>query len=145
MESLDQILELWKKDSEIDITEPSKEILNIPKIHNKFLSIMTRHRITSKKCMFDFNKMKRLKWEYYTGKLSEEELVELGWEPFRYTLKSDVATYLESDKDLIKFLEKKTYHDECVSICEAILKELNNRTWQLKEHMQHERFIHGAR
>ena len=106
---------------------------------------MTRHRIASKKALFDFNKMKRTKWEYYTGKMSEEELAEFGWEPFRYTLKSDISTYLDSDKDLIKLLEKKAYYDEGVSLCESILKELNNRTWQLREHMTHERFIHGAR
>jgi len=145
METLEQILDLWRKDSEIDITEPSKEILNIPKIHNKFLTIMSKHRISSKKASFDYNKIKRLKWEYYTGKMSQEELTEQGWEPFRYTLKSDIATYLESDKDLITLLQKKIYHDECVSVCESVLKELNNRTWQLKEHMQHERFISGAR
>jgi hypothetical protein len=145
METLDQILDLWKKEAEIDITEPSKEILKIPQIHNKFLSIMTRHRIASKKAMFDYSKMKRSKWEYYTGKMSEEELAEFGWEPFRYTLKSDISTYLDSDKDLIKLLEKKAYYEECVSLCESILKELNNRTWQLREHMTHERFIQGAR
>jgi hypothetical protein len=142
---IDELLESWKKDSEVDITEPSKEIINIPKIHSKYLAEMTQHRINSKKAMFDYNKMKRSKWEYYTGKMSEEELKEFGWEPFRYTLKSDVTTYLESDKDLIKLLERKVYHDECVGVCEAILKELNNRTWQLREHMTHERFIQGAR
>jgi hypothetical protein len=112
METIDQILDLWKKDSEIDITEPSKEILKVPQIHNKFLSIMTKHRIASKKALFDFNKMKRTKWEYYTGKMSEEELAEFGWEPFRYTLKSDISTYLDSDKDLIKLLEKKAYYSD---------------------------------
>jgi hypothetical protein len=145
METLENILDMWRKDSEVDITEPSKEILRIPIIHSKYLNAMTKHRIASKKALFDYNKMKKVKWEYYTGKMSQEELDEYGWEPFRYTLKSDISTYLDSDKDMIKFLEKKTYHDECVSICEAILKELNNRTWQLREHMTHERFIQGAR
>jgi hypothetical protein len=143
--NLDEILESWKKDSEIDITEPSREITNIPKIHSRYLTEMTQHRIAAKKANFDYNKIKRKKWEYYTGKMSQEELDVEGWEPFRYTLKSDISTYLESDKDLIRLLEKKVYHDECVSVCEAILKELNNRTWQLREHMTHERFIQGAR
>lgn len=143
--NLDEILESWKKDSEIDITEPSREITNIPKIHSRYLSEMTQHRIASKKANFDYSKVKRKKWEYYTGKMSQEELEAEGWEPFRYTLKSDITTYLESDKDLIRLLEKKVYHDECVGVCESILKELNNRTWQLREHMTHERFIQGAR
>jgi hypothetical protein len=145
MQTLDEIIQLWKKDSEIDITEPSKEILNIPKIHSRFLTIMTDHRVASKKAIFKYNKLKRKKWEYYTGKMSQEELEAENWEPFRYTLKSDVTTYLESDKDLVDLLMSKSYHDECVSLCESILKELNNRTWQLREHMTHERFIQGAR
>lgn len=142
---IEEILEQWKKDSEIDITEPSKEITKIPQIHSRYLAEMTHHRISGKKALFEYNKMKRVKWEYYSGKMSEDELKEYGWEPFRYTLKSDITTYLESDVDLITLLQKKVYHDECVGVCEAILKELNNRTWQLREHMTHERFIHGAR
>lgn len=142
---IDELLESWKKDSEVDITEPSKEILNIPKIHSKYLAEMTQHRISSKKALFEYNKLKRLKWEYYSGKMSEDELQQYGWEPFRYTLKSDIVTYIDSDTDLINLMQKKIYHDECVGVCESIIKELNNRTWQLREHMTHERFIHGAR
>jgi hypothetical protein len=36
-------------------------------------------------------------------------------------------------------------HDEICEACTAILKELNNRTWQLREYMTQERFIAGAR
>ena len=31
MEKLDEVLDLWKKDAEIDQTEPGRELLNIPK------------------------------------------------------------------------------------------------------------------
>jgi hypothetical protein len=145
METLDKVLEHWSKDSVVDDTEPSREIIRVPVLHSKYLNIMSNHKLASKKAFFDYNRMRKLKWEYYTGKMSQEELEEHGWEPFRYTLKSDVTTYLEADNDLIRLLEKKVYHEEVVSICEAILKELNNRTWQLREHMTHERFIQGAR
>jgi len=145
MEKLDAIFKHWEKDSEIDDTEPSREIIRIPALHSKYLKFMTEHNMSAKKAHFDYNRMRRLKWEYYTGKLSEEDLKEYGWEPFRYTLKSDVSTYLESDNDLIKLLEKKIYHEEAVEVCKAIIKELGARTWQLREHMTHERFIQGAR
>jgi hypothetical protein len=145
METLENILKAWEKDSAIDQTEPSREIINVPLLHSKYLNFMIKHRIASKKVGFDLARMKRQKWEYYTGKMSQEELNELGWEPFRYTLKSDVSTYMESDKDIIRLMEKKTYHDETIAVCESVMKELNNRTWQLREHMTHERFIQGAR
>lgn len=143
MENLDQILKHWESDSVIDQTEPGKELIRIPILHNKYLTILTKHKIASKKANYDYLRMKKTKWEYYTGKMSQEELEEHGWEPFRYTLKSDISTYLESDNDMIKLLEKKVYHDECVSVIEAIMSELKSRTFQLRDFIQWERFIGG--
>ena len=54
MENLEQILENWKKDAEIDQTEPGKELIRIPVLHNKYLSILTKHKIASKKAHFDY-------------------------------------------------------------------------------------------
>ena len=143
MQMTDELLEMWRKDSEIDRTEPGKALLDIPKLHSKYLAILSRHRLLSKDAEFKFNKMKRLKWEYYTGKLDEDTLKKHGWEPFPYTLKSDLTTYLESDDDIRKFVASKAVHDEMVDICTAILKELNSRTFQLRDFIAWERFIQG--
>ena len=143
MENLEQVLENWKKDVEIDQTEPGKELLNIPKLHSKYLNILTKHKIASKKANFDYLRMRKTKWEYYTGKMSQEELKEYGWEPFQFTLKSDISTYLEADKDLIKLLEKKVYHEEVVSVIESIMNELKQRTWQLRDFISWEKFVGG--
>ena len=143
MSKLDELLEMWAKDSVIDRTEPGKELTNIPQLHSKYLNILSRHRLLAKEAEFKYNKMRKIKWEYYTGKMSQEELAEYGWEPFQFTLKSDITTYLESDNDLIKLLEKKVYHDESVSVLEAILGELKQRTWQLRDFISWEKFIGG--
>ena len=116
METLEQILKLWETDSVVDQTEPSKELLRIPVLHSKYLGILTRHKVASKKAHFDYLRMRKTKWEYFTGKLSQEELDYYGWEPFQFALKSDINTYLEADNDLIKLLEKKVYHDESIAV-----------------------------
>lgn len=143
METLEQILNMWNSDAEIDQTEPSKELLKIPKYHSKYLGILTKHKIAAKKANFDYLRMRKTKWEYFTGKLSQEELEEHGWEPFQFTLKSDINTYLEADKDLIKLLEKKVYHEECISVIESIMNELKQRTWQLRDFISWEKFVSG--
>lgn len=143
METLEQILNMWEKDSVIDQTEPSKELLKIPVYHSKYLGILTKHKIASKKAHFDYLRMRKIKWEYFTGKLTEDELSEYGWEPFQFALKSDINTYLEADKDLIKLLEKKVYHEEAISVIESILQELKQRTWQLRDFISWEKFIAG--
>jgi len=143
MENLEQILKYWEKDSQIDQTEPSKELIRIPILHSKYLNILTKHRIAVKKATFDYQRMRKVKWEYYTGKMSQEDLKEYGWEPFAFTLKSDVSTYLEADNDLIKFLEKKAYHEEVVAVVESIMNELKQRTWQLRDYISWEKFVAG--
>jgi hypothetical protein len=143
METLEQVLKLWESDVVIDQTEPSKELLKIPMYHSKYLAILTKHRIASKKAHFDYLRMRKVKWEYFTGKMSQDELEEYGWEPFQFALKSDITTYLEADKDLIKLLEKKVYHEEVVSVLESIMNELKSRTFQLRDFIQWERFISG--
>jgi hypothetical protein len=143
MENLEQVLKYWERDAVIDQTEPGKELIRIPTLHSKYLQILTKHKIASKKANFDYLRMRKVKWEYYTGKMSQEELTEYGWEPFQFTLKSDISTYLESDIDLIKFLEKKVYHEEVVSVIESIMGELKQRTWQLRDYIGWEKFIGG--
>jgi len=143
METLEQVLKHWEKDVEIDQTEPGKELLRIPVLHNKYLSILTKHKIAAKKAHFDYLRVRKVKIEYYSGRMSQEELEEHGWQPFSFVLKSDISAYLEGDPDLIKMLEKKVYHEECVSVIESIMNELKQRTWQLRDFISWEKFIGG--
>jgi hypothetical protein len=140
---LEQIIEHWTKDSDVDSTEPGKEILRIPLLHNKYNKFLTLHNLSAKKAGYDYAKMKKTKWTYYSGRMSQEELDKYGWEPFQFVLKTDINLYLDGDDDLNKLARKKTYHEEASSFCTNVMKELNNRTWQLKEFMAWERFISG--
>ena len=144
MTKIEELLEMWRKDCDIDRTEPGKELINIPKLHSKYLNILSRHRLLSKESEFKYNKMKKLKWEYYTGKLDDDQLRQYGWEPFPYVLKSEITTYLESDEDINKYIAQKTVNDEIVELCQSIMKELNSRTFQLRDYIAWERFIQGV-
>jgi hypothetical protein len=144
MKQIEELLEEWRKDSDIDRTEPGKALLNIPKLHSKYLNILSRHRLLSKESDFKLNKMRKLKWEYYTGKMDADDLKKYGWEPFPFVLKSEISTYLESDEDINRFLAQKALHEEVVDICQSIMKELNNRAWELKSFIDWEKFIQGV-
>jgi intein-encoded DNA endonuclease-like protein len=144
MNQIEELLEMWRKDSDIDRTEPGKALLDIPKLHSKYLNILSRHRLLAKESDFKLNKMRILKWEYYTGKLDEEQLKQYGWEPFPYVLKTEVNNYIEADDDINKRMAIKVMHEEIVDVCSAILKELNSRTFQLRDFIAWERFIQGV-
>ena len=134
----------WDKDSHIDRTEPGKAMIDIPKLHAKYLNILSRHKLLVKDAEFKYARMRKVKWEYYTGKMGDDDLKKYGWTPFPYTIKSEISTYMEADEDLNKFVAARMLHEEIVSACEMIMKELHSRTFQLKSYIDWERFIQGV-
>ena len=134
----------WEKDSHIDRTEPGKAMIDIPKLHAKYLNILSRHKLLVKDAEFKYARMRKVKWEYYTGKMGDDDLKKYGWTPFPYTIKSEISTYMEADEDLNKFVAARMLHEEIVSACEMIMKELHSRTFQLKSYIDWERFIQGV-
>ncbi len=145
MVKLDEIISMWKKDVVIDTTKPHNELVDIPILHAKYVEILSSHRLAAQKAKFDHAKMKKLRREYYLGNLDKETLDEYKWEQFDLKIgtKGNIDLYLEADDYLIKLLEKKAYYDECIYVCESIIKELSNRTWQLREFIQYTKFLAG--
>lgn len=143
-DAIQQLLEMWKKDSVFDRTDPGGELTKIGSLHSKYLTILSMNRQSLVALNKRGAKLRKLKWEYYTGKLDEATLRNYGWQAFPYVLKSDVSIYMESDKDLLALQEMKSVHEELVELCTSIIKELNSRTFQAKDIITWERFIQGV-
>lgn len=140
--SLDALTEEWAKDAPIDITEPSQELAKIPKLHAKYLSILSYHKLKAAKLQSDYAQRKAFKLQYYKGDFNNpEDLKQFGIEPFYKSAGKDIGIYLDQDKELVDLLLKKVIHQEVVDFCSAIVKELNNRTFQLKSIIDWERFV----
>jgi Recombination, repair and ssDNA binding protein UvsY len=141
---LTDLVDMWQKDSVVDSTEPGVDMLRIPQLHSKYCTQITAHTIALKMKRFDLAKKKKLKIDYYSGRLNgTQQLKDLGWEPFPFVLKTDINSYLESDDDLIDIQKKMINNEEAITFCTAVCKEINNRTWQIKEFMAWQRFQVG--
>jgi hypothetical protein len=143
--TIDALMEEWSKDSSIDQIDPQKSMAKIPELHSKYLRALTHHSMVAKKIQASYNERRRIKWEYYSGDLNNpDDLAKYELEPFtKKVMKSDIGQYLDSDTELNSILLKKVVHEEIVDFCKAVLKELNQRTWQIKSYMDWERFIRG--
>nr|QMP82930.1 MAG: hypothetical protein [Caudoviricetes sp.] len=146
MIKLDELLNEWSKDCLIDESRINSEITRIPQLHAKYLRHLNDHKMGSLKSKFDYDKMKNIKTEYYLGHLDKETLDEYGWEQFDLKIgtKNNIERYINSDDQLIKLLQKKSYHDQIVSTCEQILNELKNRSWQMKSLIDYQKYLTGA-
>lgn len=143
---LDKLIEMWQTDATIDRTEPSKEIAKIPNLHAKYIAQISAHSLALKLCNIEYYKLRKVKVDYFNGRFDQAQLDHYGWPQFKYVMqaKSDLGVYLDADDDLNKYVARKALHEEAMNLCTAIIKELNNRTWQLKEYMSWERFIAGS-
>lgn len=143
--TIDSLTQEWMEDASIDKTEPSREMAKVPNLHAKYLNIMMHHMMLVKKITYEYNNLKKIKIEYYSGDLNNpDDLAEYGWEPWRKkVLKQDIPIYLDSDSDLNRLLIKKAVQQEIVDYCERVLKEISNRTWQIKTIADWEKYIQG--
>ena len=134
-----------ERDMKVDDTQLDLESLKIPQLHNKYLNFLQEERFNLKKMGFDFASLRRSKWEYYTGKISEEDLEEKGWEPFDLKiLKSDIDMYLDSDNDMILMKQKITYQEEKVFYLESVIKEIGQRKWEIRNAIEWRKFVSGS-
>ena len=142
---LEDIRKMVQEDSVIDDTELDLESLKLPQLHNKYLNIYHDEKLFLLKTESDLKKAIRVKWEYYTGKLDEDTLKELGLEPFPLKiLKQDLDKYLESDDDITELNHKYIYQKEKVDYLESVLKEITNRHWKIKNAIEWRKFVSGV-
>jgi hypothetical protein len=142
--SLNEIRKMVESDIKIDNTQLDKESLNIPQMHNKYLCILMDEKLVLKKYEGDYSILKKNKWLYYTGKLSEEQLSELNWEPFELAiLRQDVDKFLDSDKELITLKNKIEYQNEKINYLENIVKAISNRIWNIRAAIDWIKFTQG--
>ena len=145
IEMVDALLAEWKTDSAMDCLEPSNELRKIGSLHSKYLTILSTHRRAFKRGERTYLKLRRIKYEYYQGKLDQDALTRYKWQPFPYSLKAgEITTYLETDSDILNAKKVLDIYEECMDVSERILKELGSRTYQLKDIVSWERFIAGV-
>ena len=143
--TLDQMMEEWRLDATVDSTELGIASLKIPELHSKYLKIYFDERRKLKALEFQSKDLSLKKYEYYNGKLSQEELDELNWEPFvKRLMKNEVDMYLDSDKDIIHNNVRIITQKEKLTFLEEVLKNVNQRNFQIKNAIEWKKFTQGV-
>ena len=122
---------MWKKDSQIEQYNLDETSRNTPQLHAKYLELLSIAKLQMKKAEHTQKSLLHKKWLYYNGKMSQEEIVELGWsfDPFNglKVLKGEMEYYYNSDIDIQKSEEKLTYYKTLIETLTEIVTNLNWR------------------
>jgi hypothetical protein len=146
MITLDELQSSWHKDCKIDELNLGHESTKTPELHSKYLNYLTTFKLQLRKYESQKLTMRRLKWRYFRGELTKEELDELGWEQYlgNSPLNNQMADFLDSDPNIIKLDDKVEYIKTCAYQCETIMKSLNSRTWDIKNSIEFMKFTNGG-
>lgn len=142
---LTDLQEEWVKDSSIDETNLGRESIRVPTLHAKYLTYLSKVKLQLRKAESDYYNTRRLKYRYYRGEMSREELAALEWEQFQGNkpLKNEMDEFLQCDSDLIELQDKVEYFKTVIYTLEQVLRSINSRTWDIKTAVEYMKFTQG--
>ena len=142
---LTELRKMVEADAQIDDTELDTESLRLPNLHNKYLNLYHDAKLRYERAANEYNRLYKLKWEYYTGKIDEETLKQKGWEPFDHKiLRNDISIYMNGDDDLCLRKEKMAYIQSIVNYLDEVVKEITFRHTKIKNASERRRFLSGG-
>ena len=139
---LESIQEMWKKDSDIDRDNLHEESLKIPSLHAKYFELYNTIFLLRKKAEQQKKNIRHERYEYYSGKADPDVYIENPF-PKKIRDKDTMQKYLDADERLSGVSLKIDYYDTMLRFLEEILKQITNRTYQIKNAIEFMRFNAG--
>ena len=140
--NLDEIQEMWQRDSVIDPDNLHDETLKIPQLHAKYYTLHNTITLLKEKAKETYNRVRLERYNYYTGKADPEVYEQ---EPFPYKVrdKDALQRHIEADEKLNKIDMKIKYYNTELKFLEDIIKTISNRTFQIRNAIEWQKFQAG--
>ncbi len=140
--NLETLQSMWEKDSQIDPDNLHTESLKVPALHAKYHEMFNNFLLLRKKAEQQRKNIRHERYEYYSGK-ADPEVYEKN--PFGKKIrdKDTMTKYLDADEKLKEVNLKIDYYETLLNYCESILKQISNRTYQIKNAIEWQKFIAG--
>ena len=142
MIDLNEIQSMWEKDSKIDRDNLHEESLNIPILHAKYHDLYNNLILLRKKAEQQRKNVRHERYEYFSGKSDPEVYAENPF-PKKIRDKDTMQKYMDADNKLSNVSLKIDYYDTMLVYLESILKQITNRTHQIKNAIEFMRFSSG--
>ena len=140
--NLEQIQEMWEKDSKIDPDNLHDESLKIPQLHSKYYTLYNTITLLRERAREQYSKVRLERYNYYTGKATAEVYAE---DPFPYKVreKDAIQRHLDADDKMNKVDMKIKYYDIMLKFLEEIIRNISGRTYQIKNAIEWNKFQAG--
>lgn len=149
MLTLEQVLEHWKKDCEIDDMELDKSSRETPKLHAKYVELLSMAKLQKQRKEMEFKKLLKDKFMWYNGKLDKKTMDDKGWEydPFdgmTKPLKSDMDYFYEADPQIQALQSQIEYWKTMIDTLSEIVSNITWRHQNISNMIKWRQFTSGA-
>ena len=143
---ISDLYEMWREDVYIDQNDIAVESLKTPKLHSKYVEMFIQAKMYKAKKWSEYYELRRLKFKYYRGEMTREELKENGWEQYQglKPIKSDMDEILNGDEELVRLKKGVEYYEAMYALLESIMQQIRGRDWQIKNHIEAIKFNAGV-
>lgn len=140
---LELIQSMWIKDSTIDMDNLHEEsAVKTNVLHAKYFEIYNNIILLRKKAEQQRKNIRHDRYEYYSGKADPDIYIENPF-PKKIRDKETLQKYLDADDKLSSVTLKIEYYDVILNYIESILKQIANRTYQIKNAIDFMKFHAG--
>ena len=142
MINLDKIQSMWQEDCKIDIDNMHEESIKVPQLHLKYHEILNNLILLRTKAQKIQKSVRHERYEYYSGK-ADPEVYEKEPFPKKVRDKDALIRYMDADDRVSDANLKVEYYDVMINYTESILKQISNRTYQIKNSIEWHKFQAG--
>ena len=142
MINLDKIQSMWQEDCKIDIDNMHEESIKVPQLHSKYHEILNNLILLRTKAQKIQKSVRLERYEYYSGK-ADPEVYEREPFPKKVRDKDALIRYMDADDRVSDANLKVEYYDVMINYTESILKQISNRTYQIKNSIEWHKFQAG--
>jgi hypothetical protein len=134
-----------EKDIKIDFLKLTEELAHNQNLIGKW---MTYQQVWETKYQFldlEYRQLLASKTKYYTGKMSEDEIISKGWEiEGTKILKADLNIWVDDDNDMIKAKKKMLILKQIITIIDKTIDILvDQKKWTIKNFIDYKKWLEG--
>lgn len=139
---LETIQRMWEKDSHINVDEMHNESIQVSQLHAKYYDVLNNLILLRVRAKQQEKNIRHDRYEYYTGKADPEVYIENPF-PKKIRDKETLQKYLDADEKLSEIVMKIEYYDVMINYLESIIKQIFNRSYQIKNSIEWHKFTAG--
>jgi hypothetical protein len=148
MLNLEDVLKMWADDSVIDDIRLDEASKDTAKLHAKYLEMLSVTKLQLKRRDMEFKVLLKNKWLWYNGKMSKDQIDELGWEYDALNglkvLKGEMDYYYDSDPHIQEAQAKIDYLKTLIETLEEIINTIRWRHSTIKNMIDWRKFESGG-